>query len=370
MPGLQNDAGTVQQEAGFGFDGTFWCESSFDGVTATAGGGRAAAKKIAAMYTRFSTVASAGDSAVLPPIVQKLGLTVCIINDGANAMQVFADGTDTINGIAGATGVPQMTKSVVYYTALSTGKWHAQGLGSGFSGANQTYSFSEGLTAFAGGGQGSATQIVNGTARFTTVATAGDSAKLMTAAPGLAITVINNGAQIMNLFPATGEQINNLGANIAFAIPSGAAADFYCTLAGTWHSIMSSTAAQQAYVAVSTNTGFTLTGAQIAGGTTYVFLDLTGSLGGNANVQLPTVAALVTAMTVAGVNPAAGMSIELVVCERSAANTWTITTNTGWTLTGTMTLGASGVTRKFILTLTSLTAATLTSLGSFTLTAA
>lgn len=370
MSGFQTDAGTVQQEAGFGFDGLFYCESVLDGLTALSGGGRSGATKITRMYTKVSTVATSGDSVVLPPIGTKLGLTIGIVNDGANAMQVFADGTDTINGIAGATGTPQMTKSVVYFTAIQAGKWHAQGLGSGFSGANQTYSFAEGLTAFATGGQASATPVTTGTARFTTVATAGDSAVLMLAAPGLAITVINNGAQIMNLFPAVGDQINNLGANIAFAIPAGAAADFYSTLAGTWHSVMSSTAPQQAYNAIANTAAFALTGAQLSGGTTYIFIDLTGALSPSGALTLPTVAALVTAMTVAGVNPQAGMTVEVEICARTASNTWTVTTNTGWTLTGTMTLGNSGSTRKFILTLTSLTAAVLRSVGTYTLGAA
>jgi hypothetical protein len=139
------------------------------------------------MFNRVTAVGTAADSCVLPPIGTKIGLSICVVNDGANAMQMFGDGSDTINGIAGATGVVQMAKSVVWYTAIAGGKWHAQGLGSGFSGSNQTYSYQDGLTAFAGGGQGSATPITSSTARFTVVATAGDSGILMTAAPGLLI---------------------------------------------------------------------------------------------------------------------------------------------------------------------------------------
>lgn len=371
MAGLQNDSGVIQQEAGFGYDGRFWTESISDGVTAKAGGGRTGALPITSMFNRIATVASVADSCVLPPIAQKVGLTICILNDASNSLQMFADGSDTINAVAGSTGVVQMGKSVVWYTAISPGKWHAQGLGSGFSGSNQTYSFQENLTAFAGGGQGSATPVTSSTARFTTVASAGDSAILMTAAAGLLITVINAGAQILNVFPAVGDQINSGGANVAFAIPAGGICDFYTTAAGVWHALLSAPGgAQQVYNSAGNTTAFTATGANICGGTVEVTLDLTGALGGNANLTLPTVANLVTAMTVAGLNPQAGMTYELNIVSRAAANTWTVTTNTGWTLTGAMTVGPTGQMRKFYVTLTSLTAAVLRSIGTWTLGAA
>lgn len=51
-----------------------------------------------------------------------------------------------------------------------------------------------------------------------------------------------------------------------------------------------------------------------------------------------------------------------------AANAWTVTTNTGWTLTGTMTVQTQM--RKFYVTLTSLSAAVLRSIGTFTIGAA
>jgi hypothetical protein len=84
--------------------------------------------------------------------------------------------------------------------------------------------------------------------RFTTVAATGDSAMLPTAAAGLCYTVKNAGANSMNMFPNTtpalgvvagGDQINLGGANVAFALASGKAAQFFCAANGFWDVILS-----------------------------------------------------------------------------------------------------------------------------------
>jgi hypothetical protein len=116
-----------------------------------------------------------------------------------------------------------------------------------------------------------------------------------------------------------------------------------------------------AYNAASSAVSFTATGAQISGGSAIVVLDLTGNPAGAANVTLPTVAALVAALT----NPIAGDSYNLRIKNSANSGTWTVVTNTGWTLTGTMTI-ATTVYRDFVLTLNSLSAATLQNVGGGT----
>ena len=69
------------------------------------------------------------------------GLTIIVENAGANAMQVFGAGTDTVNGVATATGVSQMAGSVVLYTCRTAGAWFSEGLATGFVGSLQTLSF-------------------------------------------------------------------------------------------------------------------------------------------------------------------------------------------------------------------------------------
>ena len=107
---------------GEGFSGSLMTVSYTEGVTAHAGGGRAAAVPIIGMITRVTTVATAADSVVLPTAVPGLDLT--IINAGANAMQVFGNGSDTIDGTAGATGVSQAAGKTVQYLSTASGAWH------------------------------------------------------------------------------------------------------------------------------------------------------------------------------------------------------------------------------------------------------
>ena len=116
-------------------------ESSSDNITAHAGGGQTNAQQLYSEVNRITTVATSGDSVMLPPAVvnqgvtNQAGLTVLVINHGANPMQVFGSGTDTINDVAAATGVSQMQGSMTFFTCTSTGKWYTQGLGEGYSGS-------------------------------------------------------------------------------------------------------------------------------------------------------------------------------------------------------------------------------------------
>lgn len=208
-----------------------------DSIVAHAGGGQANATQLTADMNRVITVATAGDSVALP--ASQAGMLVGVINAGANPMQVYGLGSDTINGVAAATGVSQMQNSVVYYSCTTAGVWQAEGIGCGYSGSFPTTSAVDGLTAHAGGGQASATPLTATLNRFTTVATIADSGLLPVSAVGMQVTVANAATNSMNVFPATGESINALAANAAFAVAGGKTAAFYCMKAGQWHSILS-----------------------------------------------------------------------------------------------------------------------------------
>ena len=131
-------------------------ESFTDNITAFAGGGQAGATAIASEIARVTTVATAGDSVKLPAAAP--GLTIMVIHHGAKPMQVCGAGTDQIDDQAAATGVSQMVNSVCIYVCTTTGKWYANGLGTGFAGSFETQSYADGLTAHAGGLQPSATR--------------------------------------------------------------------------------------------------------------------------------------------------------------------------------------------------------------------
>jgi hypothetical protein len=232
-----------QLEAGCGWGGPggmFFSESFQDNITANPGGGQANAFQLLRQNSRVTTVASAGDSIMLPPALP--GLELVLVNHGLNSMQVFGQGTDTIDDVASATGVPQMADSTTLYYCMNAGMWYSEGLASGYArgsvGAFQTLSVQTGIVAHAGGGQGAAVQLTAMNCFIATVATAGDSVKLPPAKVGMEITVINQSATATgpNVFPATGESINALSANTAIAVAPQTVLIFFCGIAGTWWS--------------------------------------------------------------------------------------------------------------------------------------
>jgi hypothetical protein len=181
--------------------------------------------------TTFSSVA-------LPP--SAAGLTIFVENAAANPVQVFGAGTDTINGIATATGVAQMPSSVVVYTCYTAGSWFAANLGTGYFGSFETSSAQTSLTAHAGGGQGSALQITAMVAQFSTVATTGDSAvlPLATGLPtgaALTISVVNTGANSMNVFCPVGGTMNGVS-NGSAAVSNTVPTIFFATSPSAWFS--------------------------------------------------------------------------------------------------------------------------------------
>lgn len=361
--------GQWQVEAGVGYAGQLNTVLALDAITA-AGTTQGAGTALTADFNRVTTAANTTapfNGVVLP--TGKPGLDIYVINDAGNSIQVYGSGTDTVDGQTAATGVTQMTGSLCLYTYVSSAAgWRTEGLGTGYAGSFQTFSYVDGLSANSGGVQAGATAITAMQNRFTTVGGAGYSAVLPTGVAGMNLTVINAGANYMNVFPASGQTINGQAANAAFILTPNSVVEFFTTLAGAWHTVTYSNVPQPvAYVANSTVGSTTLTAANVAGGTnttvpTEVDLNLTGTQTGAATATLPTVAALVAAIP----NAIAGQTYKLrVINSSSGAYTWTIGTNTGWTLNGTMTV-AQNTWRDFVVTFTSLSAATLQSVGTGT----
>lgn len=99
--------------------------ASADAVTAFAGGGQTNATQLAATKNNVSVCATAADSVKLP--AGAIGLHVFIRNSGVASLQVYGNGTDTINGVATATGVAQAAaKGAIYFctTAQPAAKWY------------------------------------------------------------------------------------------------------------------------------------------------------------------------------------------------------------------------------------------------------
>lgn len=110
-----------------------------EGIVAKAGGGQTLATQLGAQTNVIATCATTSDSVKLPEIVQSpgvlspvgasVGAIIVVANLGAANAQVFGGGTDTINGVATATGVslPAGTSSVFVATGFTqstgVGRW-------------------------------------------------------------------------------------------------------------------------------------------------------------------------------------------------------------------------------------------------------
>lgn len=214
-------------------------ESFTDNVTAHAGGGQALATQLTTEMTRVTTVATAGDSIKLPP--SQAGLTLFVTNHGANAMQVYGSGTDTIDDVAAATGVSQMANSEVIFCCFTAGQWYCNGLASGFVRGQSLQTFSSAVIAAAAGGTQAAGTPINQMLVNVTATAAGQSSTLPPSAPGVEITVHNISAYSTLVFPNAGgtgtETINSLAANAALSMAAGTSTVFTCTTAGQWYTV-------------------------------------------------------------------------------------------------------------------------------------
>jgi len=90
------------------------------------------------------------------------------------------------------------------------------------------------VSPFAGGGQGSATQLTANDNLINTVATTGDSVKLLPALVNGSQQVRNYGANTVNVFPYSGDQIDALGLNVFYPLAAGSIVNFVCFVNGTY----------------------------------------------------------------------------------------------------------------------------------------
>ena len=115
------------------------------------------------------------------------------------------------------------------------------GLASSSSGAFTTLSntglhkrsVTAGITAFATGGQASAVELTTDINVVSIVGTGGDSIKLPTAVAGYSIIIINNGANAMDVFPNTSDDLG-AGVDTAVSLAAGSNITYVSYSATNW----------------------------------------------------------------------------------------------------------------------------------------
>lgn len=211
----------------------------------------------------------------------------------------------------------------------------------------------------AGTNQATATPLTAAVNNVSTVG-AGTGVNLPASAAGRQIVVQNNGANALTVYPAQGasDTVNGLAATVGVKLVVGAIATFNATAAGAWV-VQGLPNHASAFNTNSATTTATLTAANVSGGFASVDLQMTGAMSGDAALTLPLVTDLVAALP----NASASTSYRLRITNASSNNQiWTVTTNTGWTLAGTMTI-AQNTWREFVVTFSSTSAATLQSVA-------
>jgi len=150
--------------------------------------------------------------------------------------------SQTTNIQAGATASGS-TKAINIGTAGVSGSTTNIAIGSATSGATSTTTLNglvvNSITAAvsaAGTTQGTATGLVSNINNVTVVAVGAAGVRLPTAVAGMRILIRNSdSADVLSIYPATGGQINALGANVASTLAAGLTTELVATTATQWY---------------------------------------------------------------------------------------------------------------------------------------
>lgn len=188
------------------------------------------------------------------------------------------------------------------------------------------YSNTTGITAHAGGGQGSAVQLTTEYNEVTVVATSGDSVKLPTAVAGLAITVKNIGAQALAVFPFLGDSINALAANQSVLLSPGTSKTFRAQDTTVWQENTGPVVTNRTPSSI--NATATATAAQVGAGA------IKSTSAAATSITLPTATLLAAYLGVAQ-----GSTFDLIIDNSAGANTVTVILGAGMTALAVLTGG-------------------------------
>lgn len=211
------------------------------------------------------------------------------------------------------------------------------------------------ITAFATGGQASATALTSEINSITVCATAADSVKLPTATAGRIVQVSNLGAAYASIFPASGDLIDALAANASISCAVGGSIRFTCAVTGSWKSTSQEVLGAKFTTGTTTTT---FTAGQLTGGT---FVNYTNTGATPGSIQTRTAAQMFTDDPYARV----GGAYLLRITNGQGTGTLTVTAGSNVTLTGTATI-AVNTWRDFVVTYNSATTLTMQNIATGT----
>lgn len=392
-------------------------ETASSAVTAFAGGGQASGTLLTSQYNLITVCATNFDSVRLPSAIA--ALTIVVKNVGAAILSVFPFSGDSINAMAVDLSIDIPIGGEVIFTAISTTVWETNAaldlpapstqkgnlvikaadnagntqtlITNASQAAARTYTIpdagattanflmSEGaqtivgaqtfsaikrnkatnaITAFATGGQASATALTSEINSITVCATALDSVKLPTSVAGMMIQVSNLGAAAAAVFPASGDLIDTLAADVAVSLAVGRSIIFTCAVAGSWK--MKDQTVQGAKFSTGTTTT-TFAAGQLTGATWVSYASTAATPG---SIATRTAAQMFADDPYARVGGGYRLRISNTA---SGSATMTITGGaSGITLTGTATIADASY-RDFIVTYTSASALVIQNIGGGTL---
>lgn len=207
-----------------------------------AGTTRADALVLTAHVNQIGT-AAASTGVVLPTI--PINGSAVVINDGANSVQIYAAGSVTIDGTAGATGValPAGARALFYGITATAVDSLTVGASNPVAGSFTTLAASGYYTntslgaalSAAGTTVADATQLTKQFNRLGTVA-ASTGAILPAAVAGRHIVVFNDGANPAKIYGAGTDTVDGAAAATGVTLTNAKRAIFYCFTAGAYES--------------------------------------------------------------------------------------------------------------------------------------
>lgn len=179
---------------------------------------------VRAGITRVNTVGTNDDALTLPTAVKDVDC-ILINADNVQNAQLWSGSGDRIDGGSIDGSVRLWAGQTRWLKAFDDTDWRT---------VFQTPGFQPTMTAFATGGQVSATDLEAEVTRVSVVGTAGDSIKLPAAFPGLQRWVYNDSSNACDLFPNTSDAINGLAADTQISLAPGASVTIKALTAVKW----------------------------------------------------------------------------------------------------------------------------------------